>query len=260
MSVLAAAVAFFAFLATFPALIAGISLWGLVVDQSTAARQAQSLTDGLPADAAGVLTEQLDALATADSQALGVGFVVTVALALWSASGGVAILVKALNVAYDVDDDRGYVKTRAVSLALTLGAIVFVVLSVALLAVLPALVEAAGLGPLASFAAIALRWLVLFVLVVVSLTVVYRVAPDRPDARLRWRSKGVLGAAALWLLGSVGFSLYVSSFGSYGETYGSLAGVAVLLLWLYMTAFIVLIGAEVDSREVGGSMETDHVH
>jgi membrane protein len=244
---LAGGVAFFAFLSLFPAMIALVSIWGLVVTPAEAAAQAERLTEGFPPEASAIITGQLEQLGQEDT-ALGIGLVISILLALWSASGGTANLVKAVNLAYDEEETRGFVRLRALALALTLGAIVFLVVSVGLVAVVPAVLDSLGLGVVGTVLAQVARWGLLFVLASVALAVVYRVAPDRDDPRLRWVSLGALVATALWLLGSIGFSLYVSNFGSYNETYGAIAGVAILMLWLYLTAYIVLLGAEVNAE------------
>jgi len=244
---LAGGVAFFAFLALFPAMIALISVWGLVVGSDEASTQAEGLTEGLPAEASEIITTQMETVASQDS-GLGIALVVSVLLALWSASGGTANLVKAVNIAYDEEESRGFVKVRALALALTLGAIVFLILSVALVAVVPPVLEALGLGVVGTVLAQVARWVLLVALVAGALAVVYRFAPDRDDPKLRWASLGAVLATVLWVIGSIAFSLYVSNFGSYGETYGAIAGVAILMLWLYLTAYIILLGAEINAE------------
>ncbi|MFC5381297.1 YihY/virulence factor BrkB family protein [Aquipuribacter nitratireducens] len=245
---LAGGVAFFAFLALFPALIAVISIWGLVVGQDQATQQAERLTEGLPPEASGIIEQQMENVASQQGGGLTLGLVVSVLLALWSASGGTANLMKAVNVAYDEEETRGFVKLRGLALLLTLGAIVFVGLAVALVAVVPPLLDALGLGVVGTVLAQVARWVLLAVLVTVALAVVYRFAPDRDDPKVKWASLGAGVATVLWLLGSVAFSLYVANFGSYNETYGAIAGVAILLLWLFLTAFIVLLGAEINAE------------
>jgi membrane protein len=244
---LAGGVAFFAFLALFPALIALISIWGLVVGPDEAAQQAESLTEGLPPEAGEIITTQMETVA-AQQSGLGLSLVISVLLALWAASGGTANLVKAVNLAYDEEEGRGFVKLRGLALVMTLGAIVFVVLAVGLVAVVPPLLDALGLGVVGTVLAQVARWVLLVVLVTVALAVVYRFAPDRDDPRLKWASLGAVVATVLWLLGSIAFSLYVSNFGSYNETYGAIAGVAILMLFLYLTAYIVLLGAEINAE------------
>jgi membrane protein len=248
---LAAGVAFFGFVALFPALIAGVTLYGLVADPQQVEQQIEGLTSALPEEAASLLGGQLQEIASGSEQALGIGLAVSLFGALFAASAGVQNLIKAVNIAYDEEETRGWFKLRGLALLLTLGAVVFLAGAVALIAVLPVVLEAIGIGGAALVGVQVARWAALIGFVLVALAVVYRYAPDRDDPRFSWVGLGSVVATVLWVLGSAGFSLYVSNFGSYGETYGALAGVVVLLLWLYLTSFIILLGAEINS-------ETEH--
>jgi membrane protein len=245
---LAAGVAFFAFLAVFPALIAGLTLYGLVADPAQVAQQVEALAGALPEDAQPLITDQLGSVVASDNGALGIGLVVSLLAALWSASSGTGNLVQAINLAYDEEETRGFVKLRATALLLTLGAIVFMLVTLALVAVVPALLNTLPLGPVATVLTQVVRWALLIAVVVVGLAVVYRVAPDRDAPRIRWASTGAIVATVLWIAGSVVFSLYVDNFGRYNRTYGALAGVVALLLWLYLTSYIVLLGAEINAE------------
>lgn len=245
---LAAGVAFYSFLALFPAMIAAVMLYGLLRDPDDVRRQVASLSDTLPSDAASLLTGQLEAITTTSSGGLGLGLVISLVLALWSASGGVGNVMTAVNLAYDEEEIRGFVKRRALALGLTLAAIVFVVVAVSLVAVAPAVLDnVIGDGP-ARWGLEAARWLGLLVAMAVALAVLYKVAPDRDAPRFRWVSIGSVVATVIWLLASLGFSLYVDNFGSYNKTYGALAGVVVLLLWLWLTMYVVLLGAEINAE------------
>src|SRR5689334_2190627 len=246
--ILAGGVAFFAFLAIFPAIIAAISLYGLVADPETVAAQAQELSMALPEQARPILADQLQSVASASGGALGLGLVVSIVAALWSASSGTGNLLKAINIAYDEDENRGFLKVRGIALALTLGAIVFVLLTLALVAVVPVVLNVLPLGPVGTVLAQVLRWVLLVALVVAALAVTYRVAPDRDQPRFSWVTTGSLVATVLWIIGSIAFSLYVNNFGSYNKTYGAIAGVVVLMLWLYLTSYIVLLGAEINAE------------
>jgi membrane protein len=247
-SILAGGVAFFAFLALFPAIIAALSLYGLVADPATVANQVTQLAQLLPETARPLIVDQLNSVAASSGGALGLSLVISVLAALWSASGGTMNLITATNVAYDEKESRGFLKLRGLALALTIGAVIFVLLAVALVAVVPVLFEALGLAGVALIAAQVVRWVLLLALVVVALAIVYRVAPDRKSPRFAWVSTGALVATVLWLIASVLFSLYVSNFGSYNKTYGALAGVVVLMLWLYLTSYLVLLGAEINAE------------
>ncbi len=243
---LSAGVAFFGFLALFPSLIALVLAYGLFADPSTIATQIDSLGTALPAEVKDLIITQL----TEQSQrtgALSVGVIISLLLALWSASGGVANLVLAINTAYDETDDRPLVKKRLLALALTLGAIVFMIVLVTLIAVLPIIFSIFDGGPLRWLVQV-VRWVLIAVLIMVGLAVLYRVAPDRDAPKMRWASPGAIVATLLWLVVSVGFSLYVTLFASYAKTYGALAGIVVLLMWLWLTSYAVLFGAEINAE------------
>lgn len=245
---LAAGVAFYSFLALFPAMIAAVMLYGLVRDPEDVRRQVDDLSAALPSDAASLLTTQLEAITSTSSGSLGLGLLVSLVLALWSASGGVGNLLSAINVAYDEEETRGFVKRKGLSLLLTLAAIVFVVVTISLVAVAPAVLDNLAEGGPSRWGLEAARWVGLVAAMTVALAVLYRVAPDRDDPEFKWVSVGAAVATVVWLAASLGFSLYVDNFGSYNKTYGALAGVVVLLLWLWLTMYIVLLGAEVNAE------------
>ncbi|MGF1651970.1 MAG: YihY/virulence factor BrkB family protein [Actinomycetales bacterium] len=245
---LAGAVAYFGFLAIFPALIAAISIYGLVYDADEAAEQVESFAGQLPDEAAAILEEQLTTIAGGSSGALTLGVVTSILLALWAASGGMGAMIKAINIAYAEQDERSLVKGRVLALGLTLGAIVVVLVALVLIAVLPLVLGLVDLGPVATLAIQAGRFAVLAGVVLVALALLYRWAADRADPRWRWASPGAVAAAVGWLVVSALFSAYVTYFGSYSETYGSVAGAAILLLWLYYSAFVVLLGAEINAE------------
>jgi membrane protein len=245
---LAGGVAYFAFLAVFPALIAAITLYGLIADPGQVADQVRSLAGMLPPETRPLIVNQLNSLVSTSGNALGVGLVVSLLAALWSASSATGNLIQAVNLAYDEEETRGFVRMRAIALLLTLGAIVFVLVTLTLVAVVPPLLDALHIGTAGRVVAQVVRWVLLLVMVITALAVVYRVAPDRDAPRFGWASIGALVAAVLWLVGSALFSLYVNYFGSYDKTYGTLAGVVVLMLWLYLTSYIVLLGAEINAE------------
>jgi membrane protein len=247
-TLLAAGVAFYAMLAIFPAIIAVVTVYGMVADPNQVESQVSEFAKGLPSGADALLTEQLRNVVDAGRQALSIGLAISLLAVLWSASSGVQGLVKGLNLVYDEQETRGFLKLRGLSLLLTLGAILVTVVALALIAVFPGVVDGLGLGQAAELAASIARWVVLALLVLVALAVVYRFAPDRANPRWRWVSWGAVVALVLWLLGSVGFSWYVDNFGKYNQTYGALAAVIILLLWLFLSSFAVLFGAELDAE------------
>jgi membrane protein len=247
-SLLAAGVAFFGFLALFPALIALVTLVGLVADPEQITQQVQSFTAGLPQASRQLIADQLTAITHSSDGALTTGLVISLLVALWSASSGTSNLMSAVNIAYKEKETRSFLKLRAVALLLTVGTVVFLALTLALIAIVPVVLHAVPLGPLGTVLAQVVRWALLIALIITGLAVLYRVAPDRDPAKFRWVTVGSTVAALLWLLGSAGFSLYVNFFGNYNKTYGALAGVIVLLLWLYLTCYIVLLGAEIKAE------------
>ncbi|MGZ8689543.1 MAG: YihY/virulence factor BrkB family protein [Aeromicrobium sp.] len=241
---LAAGVAFYGFLALFPTMIAGVLLYGLVASPATVAEQSDKLTQTLPSDAASLVSGQMESLTSTAEQSLGIGLIIAILLALWSASCGVGNLVIAINKAFRYEETRGFVKRKAIALGLTLGAITFVAVAITLVAVAPALFDALDdIAPLRWLLEPA-RWIVLFLVIAGALTVLYRVASDHQGRTTR---SGVIVATIIFLVASLGFSLYVDNFGNYGKTYGALAGVVALLLWLWISAYAVLFGAELEA-------------
>jgi membrane protein len=247
-SLLGAGVAFFGFLSLFPALAAFTLVYGLVADPATIADQAQALTASLPPEARTLLLDQLQQLTSAPRQSLGWGLALAIVLALWSASGGVGNLVTAINIAYDEERKRGFVKEKLLALGVTIGAVPFMALMITLVAGVPVVLGFLDVnGPLRWVIEV-VRWLLLAVLVMVALAVLYRVAPDRDAPKFRWVSAGAATATVLWLIASAAFSLYVTFFGNYAKTYGAFAGVVLMMLWLWLTSYAILLGAEINAE------------
>jgi membrane protein len=243
---LGAGVAFYGFLALFPSLIAIVLIYGLVVDPATIANQVSQLTAGLPQDATKLITDQLT-LASSRQTGAGIGLVVSIALALWAASGGMSNLMTAISTAYDEEQKRSFIKKRLLALGMTIAAIVVMVIMLALVAVFPVLADLIDNGVVRVLLTIA-RWVLIAVVATAALAVLYRVAPDRDAPKMRWVSVGAAVATVLWLVASAGFSLYVANFGSYAKTYGAIAGIVVMLMWLWITAYAVLLGAEINAE------------
>lgn len=246
-SLVAGGVAFFGFLALFPALAAFIATYGLVFDPSEVAQQVAQLEGLVPPAVLELVEEQLERLTAAGSTSLSWGAVVALVLALWSASKGTRGVIEAINVAYDRQEQRGLVKLYLVGLGLTLGTIVFVAIAIALVAGVPALLAFAGFELDEGLWLRWARWPVLLVLVLLGIAATYHVAPNRDTPRWQWVTPGSLLAAAGLLAASGVFSLYVTSFGDYDEVYGSVGAVAIFLLWLYIGSFVVLLGAELNA-------------
>jgi membrane protein len=247
-SLVAAGVAFYTLLAIPPALAAAIALWGFFASPADVQQQLSQLAAVLPADAAATFEEQLQGVAAKSSQALGWTAVIGFLLSLWSARLAVNAMIGALNIVYEEQERRGFVKLAAISVLLTLAVLAGGLVTLLLVAGVPAVLELVGLGGTAEVAVHVLRWVALCALVLFGLAVLYRLGPSRRQARWKWVSWGAGAATLLWLVASAGFSLFVANFGSYGETYGAIGGVVVLLTWLWISAFVALVGAELNSE------------
>ena len=247
-SLIAAGLALYALLAVFPALTAAVSLYGLLASPEQVASQFQGIAGILPQQASEILGGAMRDIAGRQDGALGAGVAVGVLIALWSARKGMVALMQATNIAYDEEENRGFFRQVLVSLAFTVGAVVAFLVVLALAVALPLALQGLGLPQILQVALGALRWVVLWFLVVLGLSVVYRFAPDRSEPKWRWVTWGSALAATLWIVGSVLFAFYVRNFGSYGATYGALGGIVVLLMWFYLSGFIVILGAEVNAE------------
>ncbi|HEX8225018.1 MAG TPA: YihY/virulence factor BrkB family protein [Allosphingosinicella sp.] len=246
---LAAGVAFYAFLAFVPLLAATVLVYGLAAEPETVAEHIRQLFGALPEDAAALIGDQLRSMTESPAAAKGWSLVVAIALAVYGASKGSGAIVMALNIAYEVKESRGFIKSTLLSLGMTVGALLVLVIAAAGISMI-GYVEAffPGFPGWAHKAFQILFWTVAVVAVGFGLAAVYRYAPNRPDAPWMWISPGSAAATLLWLAGSLGFGFYVSNFGNYNATYGSLGGVVVFLTWLYLSAYIVLMGGEMNSE------------
>jgi membrane protein len=246
--IIAGGLALYALLAAFPALAAAVSIYGLFASPADIASHLQHIATALPEDATNILQQQLSKLSQNPQGALSFGIVIGIGLALWSARKGMVALMTATNVAYDEEENRGFFKQLFVSLAFTLGAVIGFLAVLMLGVAVPLAISLLPLGSAAEIVLLGVRWVLLFGVAVLGLAVVYRFAPDRHAAQWRWVTPGSIIAAVLWLIGSVLFAFYVRNWGSYGETYGALGGVVVLLLWFYLSGYIVIFGAEINSE------------
>lgn len=243
---LAAGVAFYAFLALFPALMALVLIYGLVADPAQIAREAGQLTGAMPGPIRQLITNQLT-MVSQHSRGAGFGLIASILVALWSASGGTSNLITAINTAYDEKETRSFIKKRALALMLTIAAIIFMIIMLFLVAALPAVLQIFN-NVVVRFLLQAVRWILLVGLVAVALAVLYRLAPNRDAPKIKWVSVGAMIATLMWVAASVGFSIYVANFSNYAKTYGTLAGIVVLLFWLWLTSYAVLLGAEINAE------------
>jgi membrane protein len=246
--IIASGLALYALLAVFPALAAAVSIYGLFATPTDIAGHLQQVSAMLPAEATKILAQQLRELTRHSSDTLSIGIIVGIAVALWSARKGMVALMKVTNVAYDEDEHRGFFKQLFISLSFTVGAVIGFLAVLLLGVAVPLAVSLLPLGSAVEIVLLAVRWLLLFGVAVLGLAVVYRFAPDRQPARWRWVTPGSLIAASLWLIGSVLFAFYVRNWGSYGKTYGALGGVVILLMWFYLSAYVIILGAEINAE------------
>ncbi len=243
-SVIAAGVAFFGLLALFPAIAATISIAGMFADPVTVERTLEEWLAGLPEGAGEILQDQVRTVVAQGSTSLGWAALLGIAVALYGASKGMKTLMEGMNVAYDEDEKRGFIRVTLTALALTVLLILGLLVAIAFALVLPVLLEQTGLPSALAY----LSWPVMAVIAIGGLSVLYRYGPSREKPTWRWITPGSTVAILIWIIGTLGFSIYVRNFGSYNETYGALGGIIVLLTWLWLSAYIVLLGAELDSE------------
>ncbi|MCJ2065882.1 YihY/virulence factor BrkB family protein [Methylobacterium sp. J-088] len=242
-----AGVTFFALLAIFPAIAALVSVYGLVADASTINDQLASLQGIMPQGALDILSDQVKNLNDKGNATLGLSLLLSVALSVWSANGGMKHIFDALNLVYNEREKRNFVVLNLVSLAFTAGALLFLILALVAVVVLPVVFEFIGIGKDVWWLAL-LRWPVLLLAVLGGLAVLYRYAPSRDAPRWHWVTGGSAVAAVLWLGGSLLFSWYVAHFGSYNKTYGSLGAAIGFMTWIWISTTIVLLGAQVNAE------------
>lgn len=248
LKVASAGVAFYFLLALFPALAATVSIYGLAFDPQGVEQQVTAMAQALPQQASDMIGEILKSIADKPNTKLGWSMLAGLALTLYSAKQGISALFEGVNIAYDEIDERGFFKKNGLELIFTLGAILVVLLLLALVVAFPAVIDRLALPAVVDVALRLIRWVLLAVVLSAALGMIYRVAPHRSDPKFRWVSWGAVIATVTWLIGTVLFSQYVENFGSYDKTYGSFAAVIILMLWLFLTAFIILLGAEINAE------------
>ena len=246
---IAAGVVFYAMLAIVPAITALVSLYGLFAKASGISEHLNFVAGVMPGAAYALISEQIVRIAANSDGKLTFAFLIGLGLAVWSANAGMKAIFDALNIVYDEEEKRSFIKLNLISLCFTLGAVVVLLLAIGAVVVLPLVLSylgfaaerQAGLLPL-------LRWPALFLVVMFGLSVLYRFGPSRRPAKWRWVSVGTVFAALLWIAVSLVFSWYLSRFADYNATYGSLGAVIGLMMWLWLSTTIVLVGAELNSE------------
>jgi membrane protein len=244
----AAGVTFYTLLAIFPAIAALVSLYGLFADPAAISSHLQSMQGVLPGGALEVVGDQVKRIAGGPRGSLGFSFAAGLAVSLWSANAGMKAVFDALNVVYDEEEKRSFIKLNAISLLFTAGAIVLLILAAAAVVIVPVVLAFVGLGPIAETLIRLARWPILLVAIAVALAVLYRYGPSRDTPKWRWISWGSGFASVAWVVASALFSWYAANFGSYNATYGSLGAVIGFMTWLWISSIVVLLGAELNSE------------
>lgn len=244
----AAGVTFYALLSVFPALTALVSLFGLFADPAMVGQQLQQAAGFIPSGGMQIIDEQLRRLASGEPGSLGFSAVVGLGVALWSANQGTKAMFDALNVVYEEEEKRGFIRRTLISLAFTFGALVFTMLAMGAVVVLPVVLAFAGLESSTEWLLRLARWPLLILFITALLATLYRFGPSREKARWRWVSWGGVFAALAWAALSAGFSFYVGNFGNYDATYGSLGAVIGFMTWIWLSAMVVLFGAELNAE------------
>ena len=248
LSIVAAGVAFYGFLAIFPMIGAVMTVFGLIADPSVATRQMEPFQQIVPSKVYEILMQQVRDVTAASDTSLSMGLLFGLSLTLWSSTKGIKALFAALNVAYEEKETRNFFRLNLRALAFTAGGVAFIVISLSAIALIPVVVQFVPLGDMLETALVWLRWPIIAIVVILALAILYRHGPDRRNAKFRWITPSAVAATVLWLGISICFSIYVRNFGNYGETFGSLGAVVVLLFWFYFSALAVCIGAELNSE------------
>lgn len=247
-AVIAAGVAFFSLLAVFPLLTAGLSIYGFFADPAEVQKMLYSISDVLPADAWAVINDQITAIVTAPDSSLGLGIAIGLLVALWSAGSGIRAVMRAMNVAYGERETRNIATFYALAGSMTLSMIIFMWVALAVIVGLPALLAILKLDGILEALTRILPWVLLISMFGFASGIVYRFGPSRRPAKKRWVFPGIVFTTFAWLALSYGFSRFVSEFGNYNAIYGSLSAVIILLIWFWMTAFVVIVGAELNAE------------
>lgn len=245
---IAAGSTFYLLLALFPALTAFVSIYGFVADRASVAENTSLLVGILPYDSVSLIRSQLEALASQDTKALSFGFIIGLSVALWSANNGVKGIFEALNVAYSENEKRSFFKLNLISFIITLGGILFGVLLLIALGLVPHLMSLIGFNAWNSTLVGLVRWPATALIVSLAISIVYRFGPDREQAKWRWLSVGAIGSTFVWMITAGSFTFYLANFADYNATYGALGAVAGLMVWIWISVIILILGAELNAE------------
>ena len=245
---LAAGMTYYSILAIFPAIAALVAVYGLFSDPSTITRHLDQLGGFLPDGAIEVAREQLTRVASKGSQTLGITFLLGLGVSLWSSNAAMKALFDTLNIVHDEEEKRGFFKLNVISLSFTVGGVMFVVTALGSIVAVPVILNYAGFSAWGDLLLRAGRWPAMFLVLTFALAIIYRYGPSRAAPRWRWITVGSAIAALLWLIVSGGFSWYAANFGNFNATYGSLGAVVGFMTWLWISAIVILLGAEIDAE------------
>ena len=247
LGLIAAGAGFFTMLALFPGIAALIAIWGLVADPALVQSQVVLINDFVPADAYALIDTQLRNLVTAQTETLGWTTAISISLSLFWANNGVIALVAGLNAVYR-EGHRGTIMRYVSAFMLTIVLMGMAIVALAAVVVTPITVALVPIAPLQQTLIEVARWTIATAALLFGLGVIYRYGPNRRAARVPWLSPGTIVAALVWGAGSYAFSLYLANFGRYNEVYGSLGAVVALLMWLYLSAYVILLGAALNAE------------
>jgi membrane protein len=245
---LAAGMTYYSILAIFPAIAALVAVYGLFSDPLAIARHLDQLGSFLPGGALDIAREQLTRVASKGSQTLGVTFAIGLATSLWSANAAMKSLFDTLNIIHGEEEKRGFLMLNIVSLGFTVGGVLFVIAALSSIVAIPVVLNYVGLSDIADALIRIGRWPAMYLILTVALAVIYRYGPSRQAPKWRWITWGSAMAALSWLVVSGLFSWYASNFGNFNATYGSLGAIIGFMTWLWISAIVILLGAEIDAE------------
>jgi membrane protein len=245
---LAAGVTYYSLLAIFPALAALVAIYGLFSNPASIAKHLDQLGGFLPGGAIELAHEQLTRVSSKGGQTLGWTFIVGLAISLWSANAAMKSLFDTLNIVHGEQEKRSFIKLNVISLGFTLAGIAFVLLSLGAVVVVPVVLNYLDLSNFADLLVRIARWPAMFVVLALALACIYRFGPSRTAPRWRWVTWGSVIATVLWIVASLLFSWYAAKFGTFNATYGSLGAVIGFMTWLWISAIVILLGAEIDAE------------
>ena len=248
LSLISAAMAYYALFAFVPAISSVVLIYALISDPNGISELMAKFSNILPSEMVTLIDDQLTTLASKASSTLGWSAVLALLVALWSASKGSKAIMEALNIIYDEEDKRGFIKQNLLAIGMTFLAAFFGLCALGVIVVIPAVANYVGISKGFQFGVTAASWIILLGLFAVYLAFVYRFGPDRRKAKWKWVSAGAVIAAGFWAIASALFSWYASEFGNFNKTYGSLGAIIVLMTWFYLSSFIILIGGEVNAE------------